>query len=137
MAKDIEPLAEGSFTMRVRDSDLASTSVPDQEGRFPPVLATTRMILAMEVAAGNCLVPLIEDGELSVGAVVNVQHLAATPPGVDITAHARYLGREGKLYRFAVVATDPGGEIGRGEHQRAIIKRDRLLAGAAKRRGAE
>jgi fluoroacetyl-CoA thioesterase len=137
MAKDSEPLAEGSFTMRVRPSDLASTSVPGQDGRFPEVLATTRMILAMEVAAGNCLAPLIEDGELSVGVVVNVQHLAATPPGADITAHARYLGRAGKLYRFEVTATDPGGEIGRGEHQRAIIKRDRLLAGAAKRRGAE
>jgi fluoroacetyl-CoA thioesterase len=98
MAKDSEPLALGSFTMRV------------------------------------------EDGELSVGVVVNVQHLAATPPGVDITAHARYLGRAGKLYRFEVTATeatDPGGEVGRGEHQRAIIKRERLLAGAAKRRGAE
>jgi predicted thioesterase len=136
MAKDTEPLAEGTFTMRVRESDLASTSVPDQVGRFPAVLATTRMILAMEVAAGNCLVPLIDDGELSVGVVVNVQHLAATPPGVDVTARAKYLGRAGKLYRFEVVATDPGGEIGRGEHHRAIISRERLLAGAAKR-GAE
>jgi predicted thioesterase len=35
---------------------------------------------------------------------------------------------------FDVIAHDPGGEIGRGTHKRAIISRERLLAGAAKRR---
>ena len=42
--------------------------------------------------------------------------------------------REGKLYAFEVVARDPGGEIMRGRHQRAVIEEPRLLAGAAKRR---
>lgn len=42
-------------------------------------------------------------------------------------------GMEGKLYVFDVVARDPGGEIGRGVHKRAIVTRERLLAGAAKR----
>ena len=39
-----------------------------------------------------------------------------------------------KLYEFEVVARDPGGEIMRGRHQRAIIDESRLLEGAAKRR---
>jgi predicted thioesterase len=41
---------------------------------------------------------------------------------------------DGKLYVFEVVARDPGGEIGRGTHKRAIVATERLLSGAAKRR---
>ncbi len=135
MAKDIPPLPEGSYTARVGDGDLASVVDPARPDAFPPVYATSKMVAHMELAAARCLEPLLDDGELSVGVVVNIQHLAATPPGAEVTARARYLGRAGKLYRFEVVAVDPGGEIGKGEHHRAIISRERLLAGAAKRRG--
>jgi predicted thioesterase len=56
------------------------------------------------------------------------------PISAQVTASATYRGREGKLFVFDVIAHDPGGEIGRGIHKRAIVSRDRLLAGAAKRR---
>jgi fluoroacetyl-CoA thioesterase len=135
MARDIEPLAQGDYTITVGVQDLASTLAPDGPGEFPDVYATSRMIALMELAAARCLEPLLEEGELSVGVSVHVRHGAATPPGAQVTATARYLGREGKLHRFEVVAVDPGGEIGRGEHERAIIRTDRLLAGAARRRG--
>ena len=71
---------------------------------------------------------------MSVGAHVDVSHSAATPIGAKVTATARYRGRDGKLFVFDVVAHDAGGEIGRGTHKRAIISRDRLLAGAARRK---
>ena len=135
MARDIAPLAHGDYTITVGVQDLASTLVPDRPGAFPDVYATSRMVALMELAAARCLEPLLEEGELSVGVTVDIRHLAATPPGAQVTATARYLGREGGLYRFEVTAVDPGGEIGRGEHQRAIIRTDRLLAGAEKRRG--
>jgi len=47
---------------------------------------------------------------------------------------ATYLGEEGKLFRFKVEAFDEAGSIGEGEHLRAIIATERLLAGAAKRK---
>ena len=135
MAREIEPLAESDYAITVGVQDLASTLAPDRPGAFPDVYATSRMVALMELAAARCLEPLLEDGELSVGVTVDIKHMAATPPGVNVTAKARYLGREGKLFRFEVTAADPGGEIGRGEHQRAIIRTERLLAGAEKRRG--
>ncbi len=52
----------------------------------------------------------------------------------DDPATATYRGRDGKLFVFEVVAYDPAGKIGSGTHKRAIVSRDRLLAGAAKRR---
>ena len=46
-----------------------------------------------------------------------------------------FRGPEGKLHVFEVVARDPGGEVMRGTHKRAIISEARLLEGAAKRKG--
>jgi predicted thioesterase len=69
-----------------------------------------------------------------VGIVVEVTHLAATPVGAWVEAQATYTGRDGKLYVFDVVARDPGGEVMRGTHKRAVIDEKRLLEGAAKRR---
>jgi predicted thioesterase len=66
---------------------------------------------------------------------MDVSHTAATPEGVEVVATARYVGREGKLFLFEVVAEDRGGEIGRATHRRAIVSSDRLVAGAARRNG--
>lgn len=100
---------------------------------FPEVLATTRMIGLMEVAASRAMKGLLGPGQLSVGVGVDVKHLAATPTGVVAKAVATFLGMEGKLYRFKVEAFDPGGRIGEGEHTRAIISVERLVGGAASR----
>ena len=51
-----------------------------------------------------------------------------------VEAEATYTGRNGRLYVFDVVARDPGGEIMRGRHERAVIDETRLLESAAKRR---
>jgi fluoroacetyl-CoA thioesterase len=98
------------------------------------VFATSRMIALMELAAARAMRPLLQDGQLSVGVTVNVKHSAATPVGCAVRAVATYLGPDGKLYRFRVEAFDPAGPIGEGEHTRAIIGTDRLMAGAARRR---
>jgi len=68
-----------------------------------------------------------------VGVAVDVVHTAATPPGATVTATARYIAKEGKLFVFEVIAADHAGEIGRGTHKRAVISTSRLQAGAAKR----
>ena len=114
-------------------TDLASALGLEAEDSYPPVFSTSRMVALMEIASSRVLRPFLEPGELSVGVHVDVSHTAATPRGIKVTATARYLGREGKLFVFEVVAHDRGGEIGRGTHKRAIIATDRLLAGAEQR----
>ena len=121
--------------LRVGAADLANALSPEAGDTFPPVFATSRMIALMEIASSRLLFPLLQPGELSVGVTVDVAHTAATPHGEDVTATARYLGREGKLYVFEVEASDRGGEIGRGTHKRAIVSGERLVAGAKKRTG--
>ena len=125
--------ATASCELVVASGDLASGLSSDPEDSFPPVFATSRMVAVMELASAKLLRPLLGPGELSVGVTVDIAHTAATPAGVTVKAIARYRGREGKLFLFEVVAYDPGGEIGRGTHKRAIISAERLLSGAAKR----
>jgi predicted thioesterase len=77
--------------------------------------------------------PLLQPGQHSVGVLVSIKHMAATPVGGHVRTVATYLGPEGKLFRFKVKAFDDAGPIGAGEHTRAIVTTSRLLAGAAKR----
>ncbi|MDQ3918706.1 MAG: thioesterase [Acidobacteriota bacterium] len=125
--------ATASAEIFVAPTDLASALSLEAGDSYPHVFSTSRMIALMEIAASRVLRPLLASNEQSVGVSVAVAHTAATTPGVKVTATARYLGREGKLFVFEVVARDPGGEIGKGTHKRAVVSAERLLAGADRR----
>ena len=130
---ELEPNTTGTAELIVGPQDLASSISSETGDAFPDVFATARMVALMEVAASRVLKPLCAAGELSVGVTVDITHTAPTPPGAKVTATARYTGREGKLYVFEITASDPGGEIGRGLHKRAIVSSERLQTGAARR----
>ena len=108
-----------------------------EDDAFPDVLATSRMIGLMELAAARLMQRVLGDGELSVGVGVDVSHLAATPLFQRVRARATYAGREGKLYRFRVELFDDGGRVGEGLHTRAVVTEDRLLRRATERIRAE
>lgn len=127
----INSTASASFT--VASSDLASALNLEPADAFPPVFATSRMVALMELAAARVLRSHLRAGELSVGVSLDIMHTAATPPGATVTATAKFVGREGKLFLFEVSAADNAGEIGRGTHKRAIVTTERLVAGAAQR----
>lgn len=124
--------AEASMVVTFNDTAKALSLLFNDD--FPEVFATARMISIMEVAAARVLLPLLDDGQLSVGVGINVQHTAPTPVGATVYAVATYLGNEGKFYKFRVEAFDEVGLIGEGEHTRAIINAERLENSAAKRR---
>ncbi|HTS82576.1 MAG TPA: thioesterase [Myxococcaceae bacterium] len=123
--------AEAHLT--VQQSDTAAALRLGEGDAFPEVLATSRMVALMEIAAARVLRPLLKEGELSVGVSIEVGHGAATPVGCPVRAVATYLGPEGKLHRFKVEAFDEGGSIGSGRHLRAIVSAERLVRGARRR----
>jgi predicted thioesterase len=125
--------AIASATTLVTGADLAEALNQSAEDAFPPVYATSRMIGLMELAAARAMRPALSAGELSVGVSLDVTHIAATPIGVEVTAEARCIGQDGKLFVFELTARDRGGEIGRGTHKRAIVAADRLVSGAVRR----
>jgi predicted thioesterase len=122
-----------SAHLTVAQSDLASALNLEPADAFPRVFATSRMVALMELAAARVLRPLLRAGELSVGVSIDVKHNAATPLGATVTATAKFVGRDGKLFLFDVSAADDAGEIGRGTHKRAIVTTERLVSGAAQR----
>jgi len=115
---------------QVTINDLAKTLSIDENDDFPDVLATSRMIALMELAAARLMKPKLSVGELSVGVNVNVNHLAATPNNEIVKVVAEYTGMKGKLYSFRVPLYDGGGKAGEGTHTRAIVETMRLLEGA-------
>jgi predicted thioesterase len=79
------------------------------------------MIYLMEVAASDAITEYLPEGWVSVGVVVNVKHLAATPVGLSVTARATVISVESGTITFAVEAHDGVEKIGEGVHVRAAI----------------
>lgn len=107
--------------------------VPD----LPPVYSTPNMILFMEIVCTDLLRPYLPEGWVSVGALVNVKHLAATPVGFTVTATARVIEVTKSLVVFEVDAHDGVDRIGSGQHARAPIELARFLAGTARKAAAK
>ncbi len=92
------------------------------------VFATPEMVRLMERAAVNALKPYLAPGQQSVGTMVHVRHLAATPLGATVTARARLIAVEGRRLTFEVSAHDGADLIGEGTHERALIDLARFEA---------
>lgn len=84
------------------------------------------MIYLMELAAARAIQPYLPDAWVSVGAVVNVRHLAATPIGFTVTAKATVTGVSDKLVTFNIEAHDGFEKIGEGTHMRAPVEMERF-----------
>ncbi len=102
---------------------------------LPPVFSTPNMILYMEVACTNLLKKLLPEGWVSVGAFVNVKHLAATPVGFEVTLTAKVVDVSKSLVTFDVEAHDGVDTIGKGQHARAPIEMSRFMAGVTRKEG--
>lgn len=108
---------QGKESVVVRDELTVRHHLP----KMPAVYGTPMMIYLMEVAAANAIHPQLPEGWVSVGAEVNVRHVAATPIGRTVTATAFVVGIEGRLVRFNVKAHDGVRVIGEGTHVRGVI----------------
>ncbi len=85
------------------------------------VLATPQMILLMERASVAAVDPLLPEGYRTVGARLDVRHLAPTPIGFEVTATAELVEVDGRRLTFHVQAHDGIELVGEGVHERAII----------------
>ena len=92
-----------------------------------PVFATPAMIALMELTALSAVDPLLPEGWSTVGTELQVRHLAATPPGMEVRCTAELLALEGRRLLFKVEAFDEAGRIGEGTHHRFIVENSRFL----------
>ncbi len=85
------------------------------------VYATPAMLALIERAACEAVSTLLDEGETTVGTLLNVEHLAATPVGMSVFATAELVSREGRKFVFEVSASDESGLIGKGTHERFLV----------------
>jgi enoyl-CoA hydratase len=104
--------------------------------RSAVVFSTPNMILLMERAARKGIEPYLEPGEESVGAMVHIEHLAATPIGAQVTAFAQVTKIDGRAIDFDVTAFDHKEMIGRGTHRRMIVLLDKVVDRIAQKSSA-
>jgi predicted thioesterase len=85
------------------------------------VLATPVLINLFEAAALDCCEGLLPAGHQSLGTHLDVRHIAATPVGMRVGAHAELVGVEKRTLRFSLVAHDERELIGDGTHARVVV----------------
>jgi predicted thioesterase len=96
------------------------------DGGMPAILSTPWLIWFLEHAARDVVVPFLVEGESSVGAHIDVDHLAATPLGHAVTCLARVVHVEGRQVSFQLEARDEMELIARGFHRLRVIDVARL-----------
>ena len=85
------------------------------------VLATPYMIALMEQASQQLAASHLPPGQSTVGILVNVRHLAATPLGMEVRIHSELAAVDGRKLTFKVEAYDSAEKVGEGTHERFII----------------
>ena len=91
------------------------------------VYATPCMVALMEGAACEALADIIPEEKTSVGTYLQIDHISATPVGLEVWAEAEVTAVEGSIVPFQVTAFDEAGKIGEGIHKRAIVSTQRFL----------
>ena len=92
------------------------------------VLSTPNMILGLERASRNAVLPFLDPGYDTVGTHVNVYHLAATPVGMKVTFRTEVTSVEDRRVNFKVEAFDEKEKIAEGTHQRFVVNVTRFAA---------
>lgn len=112
-----------AITHTVTDAD---TAIALGSGDLP-VLATPRLLAWCEEA--TCAALDLDAAQTSVGTRVDIEHLAASPVGAEVTATATVIHTDGRLLRFQVVAQDSTGRLlGAGEVRRVVVDRERFMS---------
>ena len=91
------------------------------------VYATPCMVALMEGAACEAIAGALKETETTVGTMLNIEHIAATPVGLEVRAEAEVTAVEGRVITFSVTAFDESGEIGKGTHKRVIVNSQKFL----------
>ncbi|RHU04641.1 MULTISPECIES: thioesterase family protein [Erysipelotrichaceae] len=94
------------------------------------VYATPMMIALMENTACECLNPFLDEGETSVGVMMNTTHDAATPAGMKVSVTAEITAIDRKKVSFSIIAKDEKDVIGKASHDRFVVVKEKFEAKA-------
>jgi predicted thioesterase len=120
MAAGLEPGLEHEVRMVVTPDNLASRYVAGT----PAAFATPDLVGLIERTAAELVAPCLKEGETTVGTVISLRHLAATPVGMQVRCVARLAEVDRRRLVFKAEAWDDTDKIGEADHERFIINRE-------------
>lgn len=95
------------------------------------VYATPAMIALMEKTAYTSVASELEEGMGTVGTLMNVSHIAASPIGMKIHCESELVEVEGRKLTFKVEAyEETRAKIGEGKHERFIVANEKFQSKA-------
>ena len=122
-AVHLEPGLTATVTVTVSDADTASSLGSGEVD----VLGTPRVVALVEQAAVEAVRNRLDPGETSVGMRVQLDHLAPTAVGAEVTAEATLEKVQGRRLVFTVAANDARGLVAVGRVTRVVVETERIL----------
>ncbi len=97
------------------------------------VFGTPAVAALMEKTAYTSVIDQLEPGTNSVGARTEMDHLAPTPLGSEVTCVTELTDIDRRVLTFEFSVRDAVGEIAKGRHTRVIVDTAKFLDKASKR----
>jgi fluoroacetyl-CoA thioesterase len=135
MKASLKPGVSHRFIYRVPRDKTVPFLYPEAPSfqAMPEVFATGYMVGLMEWASIELLGPHLDEGEGSLGTHIDVSHLAATPPGFEVTVDTEVTKVDGRRVWFKIKANDGVDTIGEGSHERAVVVWQKFKARVAEK----
>jgi len=121
MKDDIKPGLETTVRYTVD-----AARVTRHMGEDLGVYATPALLRDIEHTSHNLLQEHLDEGEDSVGTRIDLQHLAATLEGVEVTLDVRVTKVDRRAVTLEFTASDGFDELARGTHSRFVVDKDKL-----------
>ena len=129
MKETLQPGIEHTFKYVVPENKTVPSLYPEASEFqvMPEVFATGFLVGLIEWTCIQAVNPHIDwPREQTVGTKVDLDHTAATPPGLEITAYAKLVEVDRRRLVFEVQAHDGVDAISKGLHERFIIDAEKF-----------
>lgn len=108
----------------VRDQDTVGYLVPG----MPMVAATPYLVTIAEMVCYEISTKLVEQGQITVGTRVEIDHLGASKVGATLVVNATLRARDRNRFIFDVTVTDGERTVAKIVHGRAAVSAQKMMA---------
>ncbi len=92
------------------------------------VLSTSVLVQLIEQAAADCIAPHLEEGRVSLGTHIELEHREPVPVGFIVRVEVEIVSTDGPRVTFAVRVFDEQEAVAEGSHERYLIERSKFVA---------
>ncbi|MBR4142315.1 MAG: thioesterase [Firmicutes bacterium] len=100
-----------------------------------PVFATPAAVALAEETAWKSVAGELEEGQGTVGTLMELAHIAATPLGMKVRCETELVEIDRRKLVFTVKIYDEKEKVADGRHERFIIENAKFLSKAESKRG--